>query len=181
MIEFIKMNQDAIVSKIQHKETSLVRIGAWITLGWERLWPLLVPLFLVGIVFFCVSWLGMWEHLPPWLHISLMAAFAIAGLGALSFLRRFIMPKAHEISRRIEVETQLEDRPISALEDDIALGEGDAFSRALWNEHRTRMGERLSDLTGGNPKAQRGSFRPLWIAAHPSDISFCCIHGFTGC
>ena len=151
------------MSKNQHKGTGLVRIGAWIALAWERLWPLLVPLFLVGIIFFSVSWLGMWEHLPPWLHISLMAVFVIAALGALSFLGRFIMPRGQEISRRIEVETQLEDRPISALEDDIALGEGDAFSRALWNEHRTRMGDRLNNLTSGNPKASGDRFDPYGL------------------
>ena len=135
-----------------------MRIGAWIALGWERLWPLLVPLFLVGIVFLFVSWIGMWKYLPLWLHFSIMALFAVATLGALSFLRRFIMPRAQEISRRIEVETRLEDRPISALEDDIALGEGDAFSRALWNEHRTRMGERLNNLNQRQSKSQWRSF-----------------------
>ncbi len=142
----------------KHHGTLLVRAGAWVALSWERLWPLAVPLVLVIMVFFSLSWLGIWERVPSWLHVVLLGGGIVAFLGALIPLRRFEFPAESEVSRRIEVETRLDDRPISAQVDDIALGEGDEFSKALWNEHRLRMKERLENLTGGQPRARGDRF-----------------------
>ncbi|MCF6320442.1 MAG: TIGR02302 family protein [Rhizobiaceae bacterium] len=145
-------------SNYHQNGTLLVRAGAWMALSWERLWPLLVPLVLVAITFFSLSWLGIWENIPTWLHVVVLSAVAIAFVAALIPLRQFKSPAENEVSRRIEVETRLDDRPISAQVDDIALGQGDEFSKALWNEHRARMAERLENLTGGPPRARGDRF-----------------------
>lgn len=142
------------------KNTGIASFGAGFALIWERLWPLLIPVLLVLFVFVGVSWLGLWHYLPIWVHIGLLVIFGAAAIGSLSPLHRFIFPDNAEISRRIEVETQLRDRPINAQSDEMALGDNDAFSRALWHEHRHRMSERLQDLTGGTPKANGNRFDP---------------------
>ncbi len=143
------------------KNTSpLALAGAGFALFWEQLWPLLVPVFMVVMVFFGLSWLGLWQYLPLWAHIGLLAFIIIAGLLALTPLSTFTLPSRAQIFRRIELETKLSDRPISAQADEMALGDNDAFSRALWGEHQIRMNKRLQHLTGGAPRPDGNRFDP---------------------
>ncbi len=153
-------------NKVQNKVlngTGFVRAGAWVAIFWERLWPLLVPLVLVAIVFFSLSWLGIWQYLPVWLHVAVLLAFLAALVAALMPLRTLLAPTAFEVTRRIEIETDLADRPISAQVDQIALGEADEFSRALWNAHRERMAKRLDNLVSGTPNARGDRFDPYGL------------------
>ncbi len=143
--------------------SDFVRAGAWLAVCWERLWPLLVPLTLVLMVFSGLSWLGVWGQAPVWLHLVILALIAVAAFSALLRLRQMSWPKSAEVTRRIEVETQLSDRPIMAQSDEIALGEDDVFSTALWFEHRQRMRKRLENLTGGLPKARGDQFDPYGL------------------
>ena len=39
---------------------------AFMAESWERLWPRLVPAFLVIVTFVTVSWMGVWQWLPDW-------------------------------------------------------------------------------------------------------------------
>lgn len=140
-----------------------VRLGSLLALGWERLWPLLVPTLLVGLVFAIFSWLGGWDRVPVWGHIAIVALLLAAFAGALFQLRKFVFPTSEEVSRRIEIETGLLDRPIGAQFDAMAMGDGDAFSTALWNEHRTRMQSRLDYLSSGSPNASGSRFDPYGL------------------
>ncbi len=143
--------------------TDLVRGAAWLAVGWERLWPLLVPFTLVTMVFCGLSWLGVWAQVPVWLHFSILAFIVIGAFASLWPLRRISWPNSAEVTRRIEIETQLSDRPIMAQSDEIALGENDAFASTLWFEHRQRMRKRLDNLTSGQPRARGDKFDPYGL------------------
>ncbi len=143
--------------------TDFVRAAAWLAVCWERLWPLLVPFVLVIMVFSGLSWLGVWVQVPVWLHLSILVFIAVAAFASLWPLRRMSWPNSAEVTRRIEVETQLSDRPIMAQSDEIALGENDVFASTLWFEHRQRMRKRLENLTSGQPRARGDQFDPYGL------------------
>ena len=147
----------------------LVQSGAWIALAWERAWPLLVPLFMVQCTFLAFSWAGGWHYLQTSgsLIFLWLARLAFAGsfFWAVSQFRNFRLPLPHEISRRIEIESNLENRPITAQEDEIAMGGTDGFALALWQEHRNRMAGQLNNLTSGTPAPQANRFDPFAVRA----------------
>lgn len=116
------------------RAVGLTRAGMW----WEALagafWPLAVwvVLVLAALAF------GLAELLSPrglllGLGVSVLAVVLAAGWG----LRRFRRPSAE--AARARVDRLLPGRPLSALRDRVAVGEGDAGSAALWQAHLARM------------------------------------------
>ena len=65
--------------------------------------------------------------------VGLLAAFAVG-------LRRFRRPTRPEAEARVD--SRLPGRPIAALRDTLAIGEGDRASRAVWDAHIARMADR---------------------------------------
>ncbi len=143
--------------------SKFVRATAWLSVCWEQLWPLLVPLSIVALVFFGLTWSGIWAVVPWWLHIVIFGIFVVAAGGSLTTLRHMSWPELGAITRRIEKETQLSDRPILAQVDEIALGHNDEFAGVFWSEHRQRMAAKLHDLTSGYPKARGDKFDPYGL------------------
>lgn len=143
--------------------SKFVRATAWLSVCWERLWPLLVPLSLVIMVFLGLTWAGIWTAVPWWLHITILGLFVIAAGGSLAILRHMSWPELGAITRRIEKETQLSDRPILAQVDEIALGKNDEFAGIFWAEHRQRMAAKLQHLTSGSPRAKGDRFDPYGL------------------
>ena len=138
--------------------SKFVRAAAWLSVSWERLWPLLVPLSLVALVFLGLTWAGVWAVVPWWLHIIIFGLLAVTAGGSLTMLRHMLWPELGAITRRIEKETQLSDRPILAQVDEIALGQNDDLASVFWSEHRKRMAAKLHNLTSGSPKAKGDRF-----------------------
>ena len=149
-----------------------VRTRAAIGLSWESFWPLAVPPVIVAMLFAAVSWLGLWQGLPAAGRYVLLAVFAAGLLYALSWLRDFRLPTHAAITRRIEQSSELEDRPIIAQQDALAMGEGDELSRAMWAEHQKRMAERLKDLRSGNPAPDANRTDPWALRAFAAVIAF---------
>src|SRR2546430_12129253 len=50
---------------------------------WESLWPRLMPLVMVILVFLSLSWIGFWNLIPDLPRLVLIALFGIAALVAL--------------------------------------------------------------------------------------------------
>jgi len=142
---------------------------AWVVLCWEALWPLLVPLFIAICVFLTFSWAGGWQFLHAEEQTVLLwlvrVCFFGAFLGALWPIRLFRLPEAGVVTRRVETESRLENRPITANEDTIAFGRGDTFAKALWEEHQKRMADKLHNLTAGIPAPKANRFDPLAVRA----------------
>ncbi len=123
-------------------------------LVWERLWPALAPALAVLALFLVLALFDLPEQLPGWLHLALLVAMAAAFVGLLvDGVRRFRPPHRASARRRIERESGLEHRPLTALEDRLASGGDDPETVALWRAHRERMAQAARGLRFGWPKA----------------------------
>ena len=96
------------------------RRRAALAIGWERLWPLLVPALCVVGLFLSVSWFGIWPELPNVVRWIVLAGF-VGALGfALRLLRGFSWPDHEAVDQRIEQTSLLRHRPVTAQADDQA-------------------------------------------------------------
>lgn len=112
----------------------LTRLGMWWEQAARAFWPLLAVVALA----FAVLAFGLTDHLS---RRGLWAAMGVAALAVLAALywgiRRYHTPSRAEA--RTRVDQTLPGRPLSALRDQMALGQGDAGSDALWQAHLRRM------------------------------------------
>jgi len=106
----------------------------------ERLVPALWPtLGLLG-VWLALALFGVPALLPGWLHGLLLLVFLLAaGVAVVLGWRTFSRPRDAEIERRIEDDSGLAHRPLSALHDTLSGGAEDPVAQALWQAHRRRM------------------------------------------
>ena len=132
------------------------KIGvAWAALAWEGLWPRLVPMLAYAALFVAAAHLDLFAGLEPWTHTGLLAVLALA-LGGLAWweFRDFAWPAREDAIRRLERDSGVPHRPLVAVQDRLAAGEGDPMAVALWEAHRRREVERLAGL--GNKPAHPG-------------------------
>jgi len=124
------------------------------SLTWERLWPALWPAVALAGMFSFAALLELFSYLPIWLHAAIVVAFLIAFLAAIqkAFTR---LPRVKDIQAQhhIEQASDLEHRPLAALDDTLAAGRGDSVARALWRAHQARMAAQANQLKLGLPKA----------------------------
>ncbi|PWL19669.1 TIGR02302 family protein [Falsochrobactrum shanghaiense] len=123
-----------------------------LTIAFERLWPLVLPLVLLVALFTSAAWFGLFALMPRWLHIAILSLFALAALAALYLPLRFRSPSADEITARIERTNGLVHEPLAVQSAQLATGANDPLARALWHEHQRRMAERLTNLQSGLPR-----------------------------
>jgi uncharacterized protein (TIGR02302 family) len=129
-----------------------LRLQGFLTISFERLWPLVLPLILLIALFSSLSWLGLFTLMPRWLHIGVLGLFALAGLVALYLPFRFSFPNEDDITARIEDVNGLIHEPLAVQSGQMATGINDPFAVALWQEHKRRMAERLKNLQSGLPR-----------------------------
>ena len=94
--------------------------------------------------------LGLHENLPLELvwGLGVLAILGLAvtlGVGA----RRFVVPRMSEAIARVD--SLMPGRPITALADTQAIGQGDSASVAVWQAHVARMADRLSGAKAAEP------------------------------
>ena len=135
---------------------------AFLALGWERLWPLILPLVAVVSLFLAASWLGLWPMLADPVRYLILGAFAVAALAALLPLRGFRLPDDAAVNRRIERSSGLAHAPVQAQVERQAVlsGSDDPLAQALWAEHRKRQAAQLSNLRAGTPSPSVASRDP---------------------
>ena len=144
----------------------LARFGLLLALArgavaWEAIWPALWPVLGVAGLFLAVALSGLLPTLSGWLHSMALAAFAAALLATLvNAVRRISLPDEHAGKRRLERDSELDHRPLTALEDEMATGAGDAEARALWRVHQRRVIARLSGLRVRLPRPGLAAFDP---------------------
>lgn len=138
---------------------------------WERLWPLLVPVFLVLCAYAAIAWAGVWQWLNEPLRYGGLALFALIFLASLYPLRQFRWPERLAVLRRLERETGLSHRPVTAQIDRPANLKDD-FSAALWKAHRQRMARGLNDLSAGVAKPRANRFDRWALRAMLPIIAF---------
>jgi uncharacterized protein (TIGR02302 family) len=117
------------------------------SLLWERMWPRLWPVLGIAGTFVAVALLDVLPALPPTLHalvlFVLVAAVAVALRNAVIGLR---LVHRREARHRLEQDSDLSHRPLTALEDDLLGGSGDPVAQALWSRHVKQMAAAASHL-----------------------------------
>jgi uncharacterized protein (TIGR02302 family) len=108
---------------------------ARLVLGWERLWPALVPLLSLGAAFVACALFDVLPRLPGWLHALVLAGFA-GGAGFFGWRAAVAvrLPSPDEAARRLERDSGLAHRPLAALADRPVTGDD-----ILWQAHLRRM------------------------------------------
>ena len=115
-------------------------------LFWENFWPNLWPTVAVLGLFVTFVLLDFFPSLPGWLHVAVLVGFFLTLVLAIArAVRRVRMPSLEAAERRLETDSDLPHRPLSALGDKLATGRGDPGAEALWRSHRLKL---LSDARG---------------------------------
>ena len=138
---------------------------AWWTILWERLWPALASLAVAVGIFLAVSWAGLWLWLPPMGRAA--ALFVLIVLVAVSAvpLLRFRLPSIYDGLRRLDRGSGLTHRPATALADELAAGERDQVSLALWRAHVEQAVRAAAALKAGKPRPRLPGFDPVAVRA----------------
>ena len=126
----------------------LARLG----LAWEALWPATWPATGLIAAFTGFALFDGFSWLPGWAHAA--ALLLTAGLTiALLFrgMTRISWPRRGDALRRLETESNLDHRPLQALEDSLPDEASDPVTRALWRTHQKRTAGRLRSLKAGLP------------------------------
>lgn len=125
---------------------------AWAVLFLERALAALAPVAALFAFFCAVAWFGLPRALPVWLHVLLLAGF---GLGLLYALYRggrgFRWPQRREALRRLELDSGLEHRPLTHIDDQPVGDATDPGTRSLWQRHRQSLLARIGRLDLGRP------------------------------
>lgn len=159
--------RDAVLRLFSGEGAALrrLRLRACLSIGFERFWPLILPLILLVGLFASLSWFGLFGMMPRWLHIGVLALFGLAGLIALCLPFRFSPPTESDVTSRIEAINGLVHEPLAVQTGHMATGEHDPFAVALWREHQRRMADRLKNLQSGLPYTRVPEHDPFGIRA----------------
>ncbi|MGE0753460.1 MAG: DUF4175 family protein [Variibacter sp.] len=124
---------------------------AWWSLLWERVWPPLAAVATACGIFLILSWAGLWLAVPAYARVAgvvLVGALVVASLVPLFRLR---LPSYRDCLQRLDLESHLPHRPATAILDDLAVGQADAGSQALWKAHVLRAIAEAKRLRSGMP------------------------------
>src|SRR3954462_6892849 len=138
---------------------------AWWTILWERIWPALASIAVAVGVFLAVSWAGLWLVVPPLGRaLGLFAVIVLIGVAAVP-LFRFRLPSTFDGLRRLDRGSGLKHRPATAIADELAGGERDQVSLALWRAHVEQALRAANALKAGTPRPRLHLFDPIAVRA----------------
>jgi Domain of unknown function (DUF4175) len=138
---------------------------AWWTILWERLWPALASLAVAIGIFLAASWAGLWLVLPPMGRaIALFVLIVLIAIAAVP-LFRFRLPSTFDGLRRLDRGSGLAHRPATTLADELAAGERDQVSLALWRAHVEQALRAANALKAGTPRPRLPFFDPVAVRA----------------
>jgi len=138
---------------------------AWWTIFWERLWPALASLAVAIGIFLAASWAGLWLVLPPLGRaIALFILVVLIAVAAVP-LFRFRLPSTFDGLRRLDRGSGLKHRPATALADELAAGDHDQVSLALWRAHVEQALRAANALKAGTPRPRLPTFDPVAVRA----------------
>ncbi len=138
---------------------------AWWSILWERLWPALASLAVAIGIFLIVSWAGLWLWLPPLGRAVALFVLVVLMAVATVPLFRFRPPSTFDGLRRLDRGSGLKHRPATALADELAAGEQDQVSLALWRAHIEKALRAANALKAGTPSPRLPLFDPIAVRA----------------
>jgi uncharacterized protein (TIGR02302 family) len=109
---------------------------AWAALAWERLWAGLWPAATLAMAAVAVALTDVLAALPGLLHLGVLV-LGLGGIAALGWrgLRSFAWPSRTEARARLEANSPVSHRPLTATEDNLAVG-ASPLQRLLWRRHQ---------------------------------------------
>lgn len=127
--------------------------AARFVLVWESLWPRLLPLLGLAGIFVVLAFLRAFAAVPAGVHAAILAVFALAATAAAIHAAGGLAPVGRAAARRrVELDSGLVHRPLTAVEDVLAGGQGDRRSAALWQVHRARAAAAAGNLKLAPPR-----------------------------
>lgn len=126
------------------------RVAAQAVLFAEALLPKLLPILLLLAVFLSLTWFGYFRHVPAWLHLGTVAAFAAGFVWLATRLKATGWPDADRAHRMLEERNGLLHQAIRVQDDRPAAG--GPMAEALWREHQSRMARTIGALQAGLPE-----------------------------
>jgi uncharacterized protein (TIGR02302 family) len=136
---------------------------ARLNLLWEAIWPRLVPLAVLALLFAAISWLGLWRLTTAPVRYGILVGFAVALAYYLVRLVRFALPTRAAAFARVEQATGAPHRPATSFSDEMATGTGDPMAEALWMAHRRRLLAAMDRLRAGVPTPKLAHHDPVAV------------------
>jgi uncharacterized protein (TIGR02302 family) len=134
------------------------------SLLWERLWPRLWPILGIVGAFVAIALLDVLPVLPLALHTIVLFVLVAALVVALRNAAIGLQPvHRREARHRLERDSGLSHRPLTALEDDLLAGSGDPAAQALWNRHVKQMALEASRLRVRLPAPGMAGIEPYGL------------------
>jgi len=127
----------------------------------ERVWRSVFPPLIVAAFFVGVSWLGLWLVLPVWLRVIALIGFLAALIWSARGLLDIRWPTRAEALARVENDSGVDHRPLTAFEDELSFGGNDPASRALWDLHKKRTSAALAKMKAKRPDPQAFRLDPF--------------------
>jgi len=136
------------------------------SLTWERLWPCAWPAAGVAALFVAVALMDWLPMLSFWLHSLILIGFAAAfGFMVRGGIAGFRAVDEKTAERRLERDSQLEHRPLTALNDCLAVGFDSPEMENLWRVHLARMAKAASRLRVAWPSPSLARLDPYGMRA----------------
>ena len=127
---------------------------------WEKIARYLLLLLSIVLLFFCLTMLNFFTSLPVIIHILFLFIFF---MGSFIFLLKIILslkwPNIKSCVRRLEIDNQIKNRPLSVLFDTPALNK----ESILWKKHYIRMLDQVQSIKNFKSKAILKLSDPLFI------------------
>ena len=133
------------------RSVALGRMRMRLNLSLGRLITLGAPLLGVIALYLSLSWFGVFRIVPDWLRLALLGAFGLGLAASIRPLLGFRPPSPAEIDTRLETENRIANQAIATQDDKLEAS--DPFARALWEEHRRRMAQKIGALEAGIPRS----------------------------
>lgn len=134
-------------------------------LFWERLWPACLPAILCIGIFISLTLFGLFELIPGWLHLILLAVFFIALGWSLRPVFALRWPERNDGLRRLEASAKLPHRPASSYSDTLSAPARDKPAQTLWRVHKERLRAQIAALQTGWPQANLPRHDPFAVRA----------------
>lgn len=152
-------------SRLQVPKLLTARAMAWCILAFERLWPRVLPTFLVLMILAALTWFGVFNYLSYWPHVILLWLLLFTAVGFLFLIAGFRFPTKNEVDRRIEKASDLKNQPLETLSDNPVNSTDNDYAKILWAEHQARMASKLQHLQAGLPDTAITHYDPLALRA----------------